>query len=218
LLREIQQDHATHRQIVTLLTTIVACGAAYGAVLGSWHGGRLACYVAVKLPLLLISTAAITALFNWIVAALLGLPLRFRQVAGLTLLPLAVTAVVAASLAPVAWFFTRSLPPPSETQRTLHNLLYLTHTALIACAGLSGTVALKGALHTVCAGDAMLALRIRRSWVLVYALVGGEVAWVLRPFVGSVYLPVVFLRGDALRGNVYEFILTDILPHLWRLL
>jgi hypothetical protein len=46
--------------------------------------------------------------------------------------------------------------------------------------------------------------------------VGGEVAWMLRPFVGSVYLPVVFLRDDALNGNVYEFIFTDILPHFWR--
>jgi hypothetical protein len=53
------------------------------------------------------------------------------------------------------------------------------------------------------------------AWTLAYAFVGGEIAWVLRPFVGSVYLPVVFLREDALHGNVYEFIFTDILPHFW---
>jgi hypothetical protein len=51
-------------------------------------------------------------------------------------------------------------------------------------------------------------------WVVAFALVGGEVAWALRPFIGSVYMPVVFLRPDALHGNVYEFIFTDILPHL----
>jgi hypothetical protein len=51
-------------------------------------------------------------------------------------------------------------------------------------------------------------------WLAAFALVGGEIAWVLRPFVGSVYKPVVFLRGDALDGNVYEFVFTDILPHL----
>ena len=38
------------------------------------------------------------------------------------------------------------------------------------------------------------------AWVLIYAAVGGEVAWGLRPFVGSVYQPVVFLRSDALAG------------------
>ena len=218
MLDGLQRDREITWQIAGLVLTTAACGGIYGAVLGSWHGPRLALYVALKLPLVLLVTAAITALFNWIVAALFGLPFRFRQIVGLTLLPLAVTAVVAASLAPVAWFFTNALPPPSSEQRTLHNLLYLVHTLLIALAGLAGTSTLRGALLEVCAGDVVRARNIRRSWVVMYALVGGEVAWVLRPFVGSVYLPVVFLREDALRGNVYEFILTDIVPHLWRLL
>jgi hypothetical protein len=217
LLAELQLDREVPRHIAGLVFTIVVFGATYGAVLGSWHGPRLASYVAIKIPLMLLTTASITALFNWIIAALLGVPLRLRQIAGLTLLPLAATAAVAASLAPVAWLFTNSLPPPSDAQRTLHNLLYLTHTLLIACAGLAGTAALRGALIEVCGGDATRARRIRWSWVIVYALTGGEVAWALRPFVGSVYLPVVFLREDALHGNVYEFIVTDILPHLWRL-
>jgi hypothetical protein len=217
LLDELQLDRAVSSHIAGLVLTIAVFGAMYGAVLGSWHGARLAVYVAVKVPLMLLVTASITALFNWIVAALFGVPLRLRQVFALSILPLAVTAVVAASLAPVAWLFTSSLPPPGQAQRTLHNLLYLTHVTLIAGAGLAGTVALRHALIDVCRGDIARATRIRISWTIVYALVGGEVAWALRPFVGSVYLPVVFLREDALQGNVYEFILTDILPHLWRL-
>ncbi len=217
LLEELRIDRDIPRHIGMLVGTIVAFGAIYGAVLGSWHGGRLALYVAIKIPLMLLITAAITALFNWVVASLLGLSMRLRQIVALTLLPLAITSIVAASLAPVAWFFTASLPPPSPDQRTLHNLLYLTHTLLIASAGLAGTSALRSVLSVVC-GDYRLARRIRMSWVVIYAFVGGEVAWMLRPFVGSVYLPVVFLREDALQGNVYEFIFTDILPHLWRLL
>lgn len=218
LLDELQADRRVARHACALILSIVVFGATYGAVLGSWHGGRLAAFVAVKVPLMLLVTAAITTLFNWIVAALFGVPMRFRQVVALTLLPLAVTAIVAASLAPVAWLFTSSFPPPSAAQRTLHNLLYLTHTILIAAAGVTGTLTLRRVLIDVCRGDAARARRIRLSWIAVYALVGGEVAWALRPFVGSVYLPVVFLREDALRGNVYEFILTDILPHVWRTL
>ena len=45
----------------------------------------------------------------------------------------------AASLSPVVWLFNESLPPPSPTQQTLHNFLYLTHTLLIAASGLAGT-------------------------------------------------------------------------------
>ena len=201
-----------------LVISIIGFGAIYGYVLGSWHGPLLGAYVAVKVPLLMLVTAIITALFNWIVAALLGLRMHPGQTFTLTLVPLAIASIVAASLAPVAWFFTQSLPGPSPTQRTLHNVLYLVHTALIAAGGIAGTKTLRRVLVEACEGDAKRADAIRFAWVFCFAFVGGEVAWVLRPFVGSVYLPVVFLRDDALRGNVYEFILTDIVPHLWRLL
>ena len=215
ILEDLRADREVGRHSLFLALVITFCGAIYGAVLGSWHGSQLALYVAIKVPLLLLLTAAITSLFNWIVAALHGLPMRFRQVGALSLLPLSIAAVVAASLAPVAWLFTTSLPPPSSSQQTLHNLLYLTHTLLVAASGVAGTSALRDVLVEIC-GSEPLARRIRFSWVVAYAFVGGEVAWMLRPFVGSVYLPVVFLREDALNGNVYEFIFTDILPHLWR--
>ena len=198
------------------MALIVAGGAIYGAVVGSWHGPRLSFYVSVKVPLLLLGTALFTALFNWIVAALLGLSLQLRQTFVLALVPLAIASLVAASLAPVAYFFTLTLPAPSPVQQTLHNILYLTHTSVIAAAGFAGTLTLRQALRDFCGGDSVLAGRIHILWIAVYAFVAGELAWILRPFIGSVHLPVVFLREDALRGNVYEFIFTDILPHLLR--
>lgn len=192
------------------------CGAFYGASLGAWHDARLAAYTAMKVPLLLLATAALTALFNWIVAALIGLPMDFGNSIELSLLPLAVASLILASCAPIVFFFDLSLPPPMPSERTLHNLLYLAHTAFVAGAGLAGTTFLRRRLLDVCNGNAPLARRVHATWIAAFAFAGGEVAWILRPFIGSVYLPVVFLRSDALHGNVYEFIFTDILPHLWR--
>lgn len=218
LLANVRADEAVVQHTVTLIGVIVVCGAVYGAALGAWHGTRLTLYVAIKVPLLMLITAVLTALFNWIVASLFGLPLRLRQTFALSLFPLAIATLIAASLAPAIFFFTTSLPPPADAQRTLHNLLYLTHVLLITAAGVTGTSFLYRVLVEVCGGNTLRARAILQSWILVYAFVSGEVAWALRPFVGSVYLPVVFLRPDALRGNVYEFIVTDIVPHLWRLL
>ena len=197
---------------------ILVCGALYGASLGAWHDFRLACYTALKVPLLLFATAALTALFNWIIASMIGLHLRFAESIEMSLLPLSIASLILASCAPIVFFFDLSLPPPMPSERTLHNLLYLTHTALVAGAGLTGTTFLRRRLLEVCSGNARLARRVHVTWVAAFAFVGGEVAWILRPFIGSVYLPVVFLRPDALHGNVYEFIFTDIVPHLWRLL
>jgi hypothetical protein len=191
-----------------------ACAALYGAVFGGWHGPRLAAYVALKLPLVLLLTSALTLLFSWLAARLLGLPLRFGQVAVLTFLGLAVAGLLLASLSPVAWLFIHCAPAPGVEARTAHNLLYLMHTLFVGGCGLAGTAVLWRALQCLEAPRRTLRM-VWLLWVLTYAIVGGEVAWVLRPFVGSVYAPVVFLREDALDGNVYEFVVTDILPHLF---
>lgn len=204
----------------TNLFALMILGAAtYGIVLGMWHGPRLALYCAIKLPLVLIVTTAITIAFSWLSARLLGVPLAFAQTVSLNLLALGTAATLLASLAPIAWLFTISSPPPDTAARTTHNLLYLMHTAFVAICGIGGMRSLWIALAEIPAA-ASAKTAVFAIWIVTYALVGGEVAWALRPFVGSVSpdLPVVFLRPDAVRGNVYEFIWTDILPHLARAL
>jgi hypothetical protein len=121
--------------------------------------------------------------------------------------------VILASLTPVAWLFTLAAPEPSGTARTAHNLLYLLHTVFVGAAGVVGSRVLWSALALVGPSVRVVAA-VYTLWVLAFAFVGGEVAWTLRPFVGSVYYPVVFLREDALQGNVYEFIASQILPYL----
>ena len=213
LLSEVAAGRGLLRSWLGLSLLMVTSAAVYGAVLGMWHGPRLALYVAVKLPLVLLLTSALTVPFSWAGAALLGLPLRAGQVAVLTFLSLAAGSLLLASLAPVALLFTVCAPPPAPEARTAHNLLYLLHVAFVGGSGLAGTATLRRALHAL--GRPERAARaVHLVWIAAFALVGGEVAWVLRPFVGSVYHPVVFLRADALDGNVYELVFTDILPHL----
>lgn len=196
-----------------IVTVLLVGAGTYGAVLGAWRGGWMIAAAAVKLPLVLLATAALTTPLGWLVAVLGGVRISARAAWRLSILALARAAVVLASLAPIAWLFTRAAPAPGLEARTAHNVLYLMHTALVALAGVAGTVGMHGGLAER-ARDRRLALRITRAWILAFALVGGEVAWALRPFVGSIYLPVTFLRPDALDGNVYELVWTDILPHL----
>lgn len=213
LLDEVVRGRRLFRHWVGLTLLMTVAAATYGAVLGGWHGGILSLYVAIKLPLVLILTSGFTMVFNWLVAILLGFPLKFGQVAVLTFLALSVGSVLLASLAPIAWFFTFSSPDPSIAARTTHNLLYLMHTGFVGACGLAGTRSLWVAMRGI-GPSTRTAGRVYVLWALTYALVGGEVAWALRPFVGSIYYPVAFLREDALDGNVYEFIIVDILPYL----
>jgi hypothetical protein len=196
-----------------LLILLVLGGGVYGGLMGMWHGWPLALYVGLKLPLVLLITAALTLCLNWLTAQLLGLRLGWGEAALWTLRALATAALVLLSLAPVAGFFTATAAAPGGEARTTHNLLYLMHTALVGGAGLWGTGMLWRTLRQRCRHRRQ-ARRIYGAWLLAFALVGGEVAWALRPFVGSIYEPVTFLRRDALDGNVYEHIAVEIAPYL----
>jgi hypothetical protein len=216
LLTHILSDRPLGRTLGELAALMSVSAAGYGAVLGIWHGTRLAAYDAVKLPMVLLLTATFTVFFGWVAALALDLPLRFAQVAVLTFLALATASVVLLSLAPIAWFLTVCAPAPSTATRGTHNALYMMHTGVVAACGIAGTRALWAAMCRL-GRPRHVVRRVYLVWVLVYALVGGEVAWALRPFVGSVspQYPVVFLRDNALKGNVYEFIGADIVPYVW---
>src|SRR4051812_3058569 len=138
LLAEVVAGRNLMRHWVRLCVAMSLGAAIYGAVLGTWHGAQLAFYDALKLPLVLLLTSALTVGFAWTAAVVLGLPLRFGQVAVLTFLALAAGSLMLASLAPIALFFNLSAPTPSPSARTAHNLLYLLHTALVGGRGLRG--------------------------------------------------------------------------------
>ena len=215
LLDEILAGRRLGATWLRLCAVMAGAAAIYGAVCGMWNGARLSAYVAIKLPLALLLTSALTVALSWMMAAIFGLPLRFGQVVVLTFLALAAGSLLLASLAPVAALFTLAAPAPDPTARTVHNLLYLMHTAFVGACGLAGTRVLWRTMQRLPAPRHRLRA-VYLSWVLAYAVVGSEVAWALRPFVGSIYQPVVFLRADALAGNVFEFVFTDILPYLLR--
>ena len=198
-----------------LLLMIVGGSACYGATMGLWHGPRLAAYVAIKLPLALLVTSALTMGFNWLAARLAGLHLPLPQVATMTFGALATGAMLLLALVPVALLFTWTFPAPSTEARATHNLLILIHTVLVGAACSTGTVSLFGFLRRI-APSRRTARAVFAAWFLMFAFVGGEVAWAFRPFIGSIYLEQRFLRDDALDGTVYEFILFDVMPYLGR--
>jgi hypothetical protein len=192
----------------------IAWAAPYGAALGLWRGGEQTLYAALKLPLVLtltwLFTVPLVVLMVWTLGARVGV----GEIARGTLAPLVSAARLLGALAPVAALFALALPLPTPAARTEHNLLFLLHTLLVAAAGVVGVSHARAWLGRALAG--------RRAgfaaglWVTAYALVGGEVAWAFRPFVGSVYEPIAFVRPTALDGNLYEFIVLDIAPHVGR--
>ena len=204
------------RQMLRLLLFIIVASALYGAVMAGWRSPKLALYVALKLPMLLLGTTGLVMILNWMIASLFGADLSFAQVVALTWSAMAVAAFLLLSLAPVALFFTLTSAaaegPPEELQFT-HNCLLVTHISLIALAGAAGNMSLlRGLRRLVPPGCALTP--IYAGWVIAFAGVGCQFSWMLRPFVGSPFFPVAFMRPDALDRNFYEFVFGEVVPYI----
>lgn len=206
------------RTVAGLSGFIVLASAIYGPVLAGWRSWQLALYVALKFPLLLIGTASLVMLLNWIVATAFGSGLRFGQVVAATYGALAIACWILLAMAPVAAFFTVAAAPaggPAVAQRMTHHCLLLTQVVLIAGAGLAGNAALRRGLARVVAPGCS-ARRVYWGWIAGFAVVGCQLSWILRPFFGSPFLPVAFLRPDALERNFIEVVFFGILPCVLR--
>jgi hypothetical protein len=177
---------------------VVAGGALYGAVMGSfggWGEGRYwqAVYAAVKVPLLLLATFALTLPSYFVLNTLLGLRDDFPEVLRAVGVTQAGVAVVLAALAPytVVWYLTSG---------DYHEAI-LFNAAMFAAASLAAQGLLRRHYRPLIARDPRHR-RLLRGWVGLYAFVGIQMGWVLRPFIGDPAQPIDFFRED-IWGNAY---------------
>ncbi len=198
------------RELLGLVAFVVfACGL-YGAVLAGWRSPLLSLYVAVKLPMLFLGTIAVVALFNWMTASILGAGLSFRSTVFVVFGSMTVGCWILLSLVPVALFFLSSGVTYAGTDHELHyahNAILVTHILILATAGVAGNIALFAGLRRVvnprCPARVLFLL-----WLTAFAFVGCQLSWILRPFVGSPFYPVAFMRPDCMERNFYEFVFT----------
>ncbi len=198
-----------------LVPFIVTASALYGAAMGIWRSAHLALYVGIKMPLLMIGTTILAALLDWIIARMLGNRLSLRQTMGIIWGAMTTACWILLGLAPVTFFLggTGFGAGDPGRLRTDHNWLLLIHISLIALAGMIGIGALRHNLRKLLP-DRRKADRLYWCWIGSFILVGGQLSWILRPFVGSPFYPVAFIRPDAFSRNFFEFLMSDVLPHV----
>lgn len=188
--------------LVCFLTIVFGCGV-YGAVVGLWRAPQQAAFTAVKMPLLIFLTCGGNALLNGLLAQVLGSGLGFRQSAMAIFLSFTIAAIILAALSPIAFFILLNTPPLGSAARGVgHSITLLTDVLFIAYAGVVANRRLLGLLTTICSTPAA-GRRVFWSWLAGNLLLGAQLSWVLRPFIGSPGLAVQFLRDDPLRGNFF---------------
>lgn len=181
-----------------LALCVLACGACYGGVMGSfggWRGDRLLQVVAsaAKVPFLLLATLALSLPSFFVLNTLMGVRADFGAALRSILASQAALTIVLVALAPVtALGYVSGVP---YTPAILLNAL------IFAAASLGGQVRLRAAYRPLIARNPVHRALLR-AWIFVFALVGIQMGWLLRPFIGDPGQPFQPFRPDAW-GNAY---------------
>ena len=205
--RGLLQDWLTKSPIHSLSfcipAIILGCGA-YGFTMGLWQGWTMASYVAIKFPLVIFATLLINGIINGMLAMALGSGIGFRQSLQFLLAGFALMSIILLSLSPVALFIVFHAPEPTDPEaRQWHSIILLSHTLMIAYAGIVSHRSLLGQVRDF-ATTPTHGTRTFVAWLAGNLFVGAQVSWIMRPFIGSPGLDVEFFRADAFHGNFYE--------------
>jgi hypothetical protein len=201
------------RRVAIHLVVVVIGSSLYGAAMGLWRAPMQALFVAMKFPLVILTTILGTTLLNGMLAPLLGLNLSFRQTLQAVLMSFVIASAVLGACSPVIAFLVWNSPPLTALSAdavTTHAFIKLTHVAVIAFAGIAANLRLFQLLRKLAGNDA-IARKVLCAWLAANLFLGSQLTWILRPFIGSPWLPVEFLRLNAFEGNFYETVFRDLL-------
>ncbi|HKS31556.1 MAG TPA: hypothetical protein VJR28_04035 [Chthoniobacterales bacterium] len=192
------------RWLIGYCIAIVLGSSVYGATIGLWRAPLQSVFTAIKFPLLIFLTCIGNSAVNGMLAQTLGSGLSFRQAAFAILMSFAVASLILGGFSPITLFVLYSAPPLGSEHAIIgHSVMLLTHVFVIAFAGVIANRRLLGLLRKV-SGYERTARAVLFSWLAGNLFLGAQLAWNLRPFIGSPQLAVQFLRDDPLRGNFYQ--------------
>ncbi|MGE0869491.1 MAG: hypothetical protein AB7P03_13070 [Kofleriaceae bacterium] len=168
----------------TMVVTIAVTMAIVGAALGSYRGGVQIAYAAIKLPLVLLGTAALSAPVLSAIGAALGRRSRLTADIALVIAALAFGALLLTACTPLI-VLMRAL------DASYHQVI-LAVVGMFAFAGLASLKMIVSAVTREAAPGGRSAIA---ALCIVFVLVGGQLSWALRPYLVRPRTPdVPFVR------------------------
>ena len=198
---EIRDGFGLRPKVRSILVSSFVFLAVYGAVLGSTHSPAQALSSAVKLPIMFLATLMVCVPTLYFFNVLFGSDQGISQNVALILTAIVVTAVLLVSFAPIAIFF---LLTTSQYQ-----FFKLLNVAIFGISGLMGILFLGQGMRVMKGSETGETERrwVLRLWMFLYAFVGSQLAWTIRPFIGAPSMEFEMFR--QLGGNFYTNILAS---------
>ncbi|MEX2316793.1 MAG: hypothetical protein WD669_06555 [Pirellulales bacterium] len=199
----ITEQLSSRRTLWRLVGCLIAFGLLYGAAMGTFRalGGQSQwflqiVYSAVKVPLLLTFSFAISLPSFYVLNSLFGLGSDFGRAIRALAAAQAGLAIILASLSPLTLMWYASSDNYQNALR-FNGLMFLV-------ASISAQWLVRGFYRPLIERNPRHRLLLW-CWLSVYVLVAIQLAWWLRPFVGSPTADVQFIRRQAW-DNAYVYV------------
>lgn len=179
-LEEVRQGTRLPNKIISLLVCSSLFLAIYGGIIGAYHSWMQALSSAIKLPALYLITLLICIPTLYFANVIFGSKRTFGQHLALILTAVSVTSVLLFSFAPITLFFLLTT--------NNYQFLILLNVLIFALTGFIGISSLYQATNLVLEQDnegSKTRQKILQFWLFLYAFVGSQLGWTLRPFFGT---------------------------------
>lgn len=193
----------TSRLIPYQILLILIFSIAYGLVMGSHNSLLQSSISALKFPALIFLSLIICFPAFYVIQFILGSQISFRIMINIVFSGFVVFTTIAVSFATIVIFFMIT--------GNNYAFLKLLHVAILTFSGIFGMRTIVQGLKYSCEKKNIypkLGITIFKIWILIFAFVSLQLAWNLRPFIGSKDLPTELFREKE--GNFYLAIIRSI--------
>jgi hypothetical protein len=206
---ELATDEGASKFARQALLWIFLLGGIYGLCMGSFalfhgseefgHRWQFALSSAVKVPLLLLFTAGLCFPALYIFGIAGGAKLKPRTLWAIQLAALLVLTLLLVALAPVVLFFLTTVGK--------YKVVKIMQILVWSIAGIS-SLRFFGKLVSKVDPELAKNHRLLIFWMAVFALVGSQMGWMLRPFIGNTQEPFRITRdlGGSFLGDVFKML------------
>lgn len=193
----------SRKYVVKQILFILVFSLIYGIVMGSYNGYLQSLVTGIKMPCLIFLSLLICFPALFVIQYMIGSTMTVYQMSNIILSGFIVFTTISLSFAPIVVFFMIT----SEN----YEFLKLLHVAIFTFSGFFTIKTIISGLTFSCEKKNIypkLGLQVFKVWIIIFAFVGTQLAWNLRPFVGNKEMPFELFR--ARESNFYVAVIQSV--------
>lgn len=199
----LDHDDMIRKVVWKQLLVIALFSLIYGIIMGSYNGLLQSMVTGIKIPSLILLSLIICFPALFVIQYMIGSTMTVYQMAVVILSGFIVFSTITLSFAPIVIFFMIT----SDN----YSFLKLLHVGIFTFSGVFAIRTIIRGLSYSCEKKNIyprLGMNIFKVWIVIFAFVSSQLAWNLRPFVGSRDLPFELFRHRE--SNFYVAVIQSV--------